>query len=181
MLFFNKADNEYRSGNATQRTGMAFHRSRLLLEVCKQFTDEYDDDLESKRKWAFKASATITKAIKAGEPVPVPDPGPGIEADVAGQEDFSAPPTTTTTMTDFSSPPPSITTSTADFNSPPPSTTTPSPAVANVAAPAKPSLGRTGSLSFDDVSSIEKAKKATALATSALSFSDAATARVYLR
>ena len=73
---FAAADNEDRSGHATQQTAHQFYAAYVFMDVCRQW-GELASDLEQKIKYAMWKAADINKAIKEGRP---PKPG-GVDED----------------------------------------------------------------------------------------------------
>ena len=67
LQVFAAADNEDRSGHATQQTAHQFYAAYVFMDVCRQW-GELASDLEQKIKYAMWKAADINKAIKEGRP-----------------------------------------------------------------------------------------------------------------
>ena len=80
LQVFAAADNDDRSGTATQQTAHQFYAAYVFMDVCRQW-GELASDLEQKIKYAMWKAADINKAIKEGR---VPRPGGADEDDGFG-------------------------------------------------------------------------------------------------
>ena len=76
LQVFAAADNEDRTGNATQQTAHQFYSAYVFMDVCRQW-GELASDLEQKIKYAMWKATDINKAIKEGRQ---PKPG-GVDED----------------------------------------------------------------------------------------------------
>ena len=70
---FEVADREDRAGNASLKTVKAYLAANQILETLSVFAGGLTEEVAEKQKYAKYRAAVIMKAVKAGEPIPLPE------------------------------------------------------------------------------------------------------------
>ena len=70
---FDHADREDREANATLKTVKVYLAANQVFETLSVFAGGMTEDVSEKQKYAKYRASVIMKAIKAGEPVPLPE------------------------------------------------------------------------------------------------------------
>lgn len=70
---FEVADREDRAGNASLKTVKAYLAANQIFETLTVFAGGLTEEVAEKQRYAKYRAAIIMKAVKAGEPIPLPE------------------------------------------------------------------------------------------------------------